>query len=76
MSEAGISYDGVTCHIKKSETEFVLTITEHFAHWITKKELTTEWISVGQHNREWLHLKLDEFINETLDKQKKANEKC
>jgi hypothetical protein len=74
MTEAGISYKGVTCEVKTSETEFTVTITEHFADWLTKKELTMGWISVGQKNREWLHEKLDEFINAKVSEQK-ANEK-
>jgi len=80
MNEAGISYDGVCCHIKTNETEFTVTITENFTNWVTKKELTTEWKSVGQHNREWIHSKLDEFINEVLNDQRKrvinANRIC
>ena len=71
--EAGISYGGVTCTVSTSSTEFKVTIGEEFEGWITSKELTIEGLTVGQLNRQYLHGRLERFINSALEK---ACNKC
>lgn len=71
-SEAGIGFFGTSYMIKYSLTEFTITVEKEFYNTLTKKELTTNFISVGQEHRNLLHKRLDEFINLAL---KKASEK-
>ena len=66
--ESGISYGGVTCTVSTSPTELKITVGEAFEEWITNKELTIEGLTVGQLNREYLHKKLEQFINSALEK--------
>jgi hypothetical protein len=66
--EAGISYGGVTCTVSLSPTELKITVGEAFEAWITDNELTIIGRTVGQLNREYLHEKLEQFINSALEK--------
>ena len=66
--EAGISYNGVTCTISTSPTEFKVIIGEAFEGWITSKEVTIEGLTVGQLNKAYLFGRLERFINSALEK--------
>ena len=71
--EVGITIGGVAVTVSTSGTAFRVEHHKIFKEWINNPLLTDNGQTVGQRNREWLHKKLDSFIDSKLEKIDNGN---
>ncbi len=60
---------GIAVSVKTDKDFSMLVISKDkaFEEWITDCRMTTDNKTVGETNRDWLHKKLDSFINGVED---------
>lgn len=62
-TEVAMSANGLAVVVKKVGREVTFTFLEPAEEWLNNPQKTKKRKTLGELNREWLHEKLDEFIN-------------
>jgi hypothetical protein len=61
----GVSYEGQSIYMSRTKDNKTFTIQkeECFDKWIADPRITTEHKTIGELNRQTLHLRLDQFLD-------------